>query len=93
MSITFKTTINCEDVEITYDYDKGYPGTYYQPSEPPSVEIVSIMFKGVDVAPLFEDFEKLESECMENAAEQAKDAAEAEADYRYEQEKDRRLGL
>lgn len=72
------------DVRVLYQYDKGYAGSYYQPPEPASVEILEI--KPADTAltvpeHFYED-EGLIAECMADVAEQAAEAAEWRAQSR-----------
>ena len=69
---------NTEDaVEVVYDYDAGDAGVMYYadgsgcPPEPPSVELLRMKYKGVDVTNLLfavlgdEVFEELELEIVE----------------------------
>lgn len=66
------------DVRVIYSRDKGYKGSYYQPAEPSSVEIVDIQCadKSVTVPDHFYEDEALLAECMEDWASEEADAAE-----------------
>jgi hypothetical protein len=57
------TTINGTEVEVQFDYSKGYPATWEEPGCDEEVEINCVMYKGVDVWPLLNE---AESEHLEN---------------------------
>jgi len=65
------------EVTVTYTYQAGYKGDYYQLPEPPSVEIQS-------VTPDVGDWDGLASEAMQDYADYLADAAE----YRAEMQRD-----
>lgn len=83
---SFSTSITIEDelgeteydVRVTYSRSKGYAGSFYEPAEEPSVEIVSIepADKSITVPEQFYDDETLIAECMDDWACEEEDAAE-----------------
>ena len=75
------------DVRVLYQYDKGYAGSYYQPPEPASVEIIEITpaDQSLTVPEHFYEDEGLIAECMADVAEQAAEAAEWRAQSRRDQ--------
>lgn len=83
---TFSTSILIEDeigeteydVRVLYSRDAGYKGTYYQPAEDPSVEIISIMpaDTSITVPEHFYEDESLIAECMADWAAEREEAAE-----------------
>jgi len=84
------TTINGEEVEIGFYYDKGDPGSYYQPPEPASVEIDYILYKGVDVQYILSEqvIEGLEEECLADIHEGLDEALNAAAEAEYDRLKE-----
>lgn len=85
-----ETTLNNATVDVIYDYDGGYKGDYYQPPEPESVYISSVMYKGVDIIDCIsdKDMEDLEDACIQDTRENYISYLEDKADQEYE---DRRL--
>lgn len=75
------------DVRVIYSRDKGYKGSYYQPAEPSSVEIVEIQCadKSVTIPEHFYEDEALLAECMEDWASEEIEAAEWRAQSRRDQ--------
>lgn len=92
---TFTTSIvidnelgeNEYDVRVLYQYDKGYAGSYYQPPEPASIEILEITpaDKSITVSDSFYEDEALIAECFADAAAEAEEAAEWRAQSRRDQ--------
>lgn len=74
-------------VRVLYQYDKGYAGSYYQPPEPASVEIIEITptDQSLTVPEHFYEDEGLIAECMADVEEQAAEAAEWRAQSRRDQ--------
>lgn len=91
---TMKTTLlwhdsrggECEaEVKVTYTAHKGYEATLVDPSEPPSVEIQSIVDSYGDSVPdHFMTDEDLMAECLQDYAEYLIEAAEYRAEMRAE---------
>ncbi len=77
------------DITVEYQIIPGCAQTYGQPGEPSSVEILSV--RGVDFDLTEWEYEQLEQEAAEHAADMAEDDAAAYADYRYEQYRDRQM--
>ncbi len=79
------------EYEITVEYriHRGCAQTHTQPGEDDSVEIISV--RGVDFDLTEWEYEQLEQEAAEHAADMAEDDAAAYADYRYEQYRDRQM--
>lgn len=85
-----KTSITIEDelgetdydVRVIYSRDKGYKGSYYQPAEPSSVEIVEIQCadRSVTIPEHFYEDDGLLAECMEDWASEEADAEEYRAE-------------
>lgn len=90
-----ETTINDEAVTVEYTYDLGYPGSYYQPDEPASVEIERVLYKGLDIQDMLSEaqLETLAEECLHDMSEAAQSAAESAADAEYERQKEERNGF
>lgn len=72
------------DVRVLYDRAPGFRGTYYQPAEPSSVEIIEITPKDQSIAvpEHFYTDDGLLAECMADWAEEIEDAAEWRAQDR-----------
>lgn len=87
----FTTSIEIDeteyDVRVRYQYDKGYAGSYYQPPEPPSVEILEITpaDKALIVPDSFYEDETLIAECFADVEAEAEEAAEWRAQSRRDQ--------
>jgi len=94
----FTTEIDDTEVIVSFYYDASDPGCYsgpYEncyPSEPESIEIVSVLLDGVDVyeALTCQEQEELDEKCLEYINEENQSRAEAAADFYYECERDRR---
>lgn len=86
----FKTELNDEEVIVFCAIDGGDPGSYYQPPEPASAEISSVMYKGIDVVMILSEsqLEDLAEKCLALAAKEAEGAAESEAESRFESDRD-----
>lgn len=92
MRNTFSTTITiCDEhgetdhaVMVTYETHAGYRGDYYQPPEPPSVEITGIKAKGgtMIVPDHFYEDEGLIRECFDDWKADLEEAAEWKAQSR-----------
>jgi hypothetical protein len=84
------TTINGEEVEIGFYYDRGDQGSYYQPPEPPSVEIDYILYKGVDVQYILSEqvLDELAEECLDDIHEGLDEALNAAAEAEYDRMKE-----
>jgi hypothetical protein len=77
MSTTLTKKIYLEiEVEVTGDYTKGSPGTFYRsngdpgdPPEPEMFEIKNVIWNGLDITEQLDednfDFSSLEDECIE----------------------------
>lgn len=68
-----------QEVTVTYTYHAVYKGDYYQPPEPPTVEIQS-------VKPDVGDWDGLEFEAMQDYVDYLADAAEYRAEMRRDEE-------
>lgn len=88
---SFTTSIEIDeteyDVRVRYQYDKGYAGSYYQPPEPPSVEILEIKpaDKALIVPDCFYEDDALIAECLADVEAEAEEAAEWRAQSRRDQ--------
>jgi len=97
VKFTFETAIYRGDDElelrVTYELSPYYPATHLQPAEGGDCEILDAEFLGViKAAPLsINEWEALQMECEARAHQDAADAAADQADYLYEQQKDRRM--
>lgn len=90
MSTTITKKIYLEiEVEVTGDYTKGSPGTFYRsngdpgdPPEPETFEIKSVIWNGLDITEQLDednfDFSSLEEECIEEISEGIDDYYEEE---------------
>ena len=60
-------TIDLE-LEVEYTYYRGYPATREDPGEPPSIEISSVKYNGLEILPSFkeEDYNQLLDLCWED---------------------------
>ena len=44
-------TLNCADVEIEFDFWKGYDATWEEPGCDDDCEINAVMYQGIDIMP------------------------------------------
>ncbi len=89
---SFSTSITIEDelgeteydVRVLYTRYAGCKGSYYEPAEDPSVEIISIepADRSITVPDSFYEDETLIAECMQDWAEEAENAREWRAQCR-----------
>ena len=88
---TFKTNIGEGDaeVEVEYNFYGGYPGSYYQPPEPDEVEILSVLYKGIDIYETLVQctVEYIEEKAFEEQNERFIDYLESKAEEEYENRK------
>lgn len=75
------------DVRVTYTGDAGYKGSFHEPAEGPSVEIVSIepADKSITVPEAFYEDEGMIAECFADWRAEQEDAAEWRAQSRRDQ--------
>jgi|GEM_PF-2728942 len=75
------------DVRVTYEGHAGYKGDYYQPAEPPSIEIINIepADKALTVPEHFYEDEGLIAECFADWENERAEAAEWRAQSRRDQ--------
>lgn len=85
---TLTITFLGDEIEVDFVYQKGYPGSYYQPPEPEEAEIQAVRVEGEDVtdAVFDEEFEQIEEILLDKIAEYR---ADMEADQAYERAADR----
>lgn len=96
---TFDTTVGKREAEVrvTYSMTPGRPeqGPTYacggQPAEPPEIEIVSVKQNGKEVFLSDDEMETLEQEAWNRAEDDWRDEQAAEADWRYQEYRDRQL--
>jgi hypothetical protein len=95
MQYTEEVKLNDGTVEVTFDHDKGFKGSRDEPPEPECVEIVKVVYQGIDITPILgnEAFEELEEKLLRLAEERTQGEREMRADAEYEELKDRRHGL
>ena len=92
---TFDTVIGQREAEITvtYNVSKPIPATYWQPAEGGEVEVIRIEStatrKAVFLSP--DEEAKVEEEAQDRALEDWSEHINEEADYRYEQYRDRMM--
>ena len=88
MANTLKTNIGEGDGEVlvTYDYDSGDAGDYYQPPEPESAYVTSVFYKGIDIIDCLssKQIENLEEDCIKDMQENYIDYLESKAEEQYE---------
>lgn len=84
-------TAHGPDLRVTYEVTPIIPATYYQPAEGGEVELVSVKHGGKDYPTSAEDDEYLLEQARERAAQDWADEAAAEADWRYQEYRDRQL--
>ena len=97
---TFDTTIERGDdeleVHVTYTCTPFIAATYWQPAEGGEVEVEKAVFIGVDAAsmpaPLTDaEYDKLTDEASARARDDMAEEAAAQADWRYQEYRDRQL--
>jgi hypothetical protein len=95
MEYTETVKLNDGEVEVTFDHYKGFKGSREEPSEPESVEIEKVVYKGIDITPILgnEAFKALEEKLLNLAEERKQSSLEMKADAEYEELKNRRHGL
>lgn len=83
--------INDEPVAVFFTYDAGYRGDYYQPPEPESAEIDSVIYNGVDIVNVLSEsqLDELADKCINLVHKGAEAAAEAAAEAEYEDRRER----
>ena len=88
-STTFTTHLYDEEVEVEYHCTPAYSGTYYQPPEPEDVELVSVLYKGVNVLPLLcdSDYCLMVERALENEQSYYTDYMEYQAECAIEEER------
>ena len=96
MSNALKTNIGKGDGEVivTYDYDSGDAGDYYQPPEPESAYITSVFYKGIDIIDCLssKQIEQLEEDCIKDMNECYVSMLEDKAEAQYEEMRLRTYG-
>lgn len=80
-------------VEVEFTYDKGFRGSREEPPEPATVEIESVMFRGIDIIDTlhYSALEEVEDKIWKHLDRQEQDAAEEKADYLYHARKDEEI--
>jgi hypothetical protein len=56
------------ELEVEYTFFRGYPDTREEPGEPPSIEISSVKYNGLEILPAFkeQDYDRLLELCWED---------------------------
>lgn len=82
-----------EEIELSviYSVTPFIPATYYQPAEGGEVEIVSVKCDGAEFGLYSFEEDALQRVCEERAATDWAEAKADEADWRYQEYRDRRL--
>ena len=100
IQFSFTTFIQRDDdeleVAVTYSASPYVPATYWQPAEGHEVELITTDFVGACASTLpthLNDIEEAHiiAECEGRVASDFGDRADDEADFRYEQQRDRRM--
>lgn len=95
MRFPFDTTIERDDSEIEihviYDVTPFVAATYWQPAEGGEVEIISVRHGGKPFDLTDAEEAALLQECEERAGDDMEQERAAEADYRYQEYRDRQL--
>ena len=84
-------TAHGPDLRVTYEMTPVVPATYWQPAEGGEVEIVSVKLDGKEYATSAEDDEYLLEQAIARSADDWADEDAAEADWRYQEYRDRQL--
>jgi len=92
---TFDTLVTRGDEEIevrvTYSVSPFIDATYWQPAEGGEVEIISVRANGQEIALTDAEETKIFEEAQNRAQDDLRDEAAAEADWRYQERRDRQL--
>lgn len=84
-------TAHGPDLRVTYEVTPIIPATYWQPAEGGEVEIISVKAGGKDYPTSAEDDEYLLELAQSRAEQDWADEDAAEADWRYQEYRDRQL--
>ena len=79
------------DVHVVYSATPVVPATYRQPAEGGEVEIISIKRDGQEFSLTDSEEGKILSECEDRAQADMEEECAAEADWRYQEYRDRQL--
>ena len=79
------------EVRVCYDVTPFIAATYWQPAEGGEVEIVSVKREGAEFQLTDAEEVALLTACQERAADDMSDEASAQADWRYQEYRDRLL--
>lgn len=90
---TFDTTVGKREAEIrvTYQVTPFVEATHWQPAEGGEVEIISVKYQGKACLLSQEEEDALVEEAQARAADDCADEKAAEADWRYQEYRDRLL--
>lgn len=95
MMFTFETTVEREDegfdVKVTYSISPIIEATYWQPAEGGEVELISVKKDGKEITLTDAEEDALIEECIARSGDDMADEAAAQADWRYQEYRDRQL--
>lgn len=95
MRFPFTAYLETDDGEIElsviYEVSKSYPATHLQPAEGGEVEVISVRQNGQERVLTTAQEEWLLEQCRDRMADDIADEAAAEADWRYQEYRDRQL--
>jgi hypothetical protein len=79
------------ELRVTYSMTPVVPATYWQPAEGGEIEIVSVKHEGREVTLAPEEEDALLEQAIARSADDWADEQAAEADWRYQEYRDRQL--
>ena len=95
MRFTFDTAIERGDdeleVRVTYSVSPFIAATYWQPAEGGEVEIIAVKHEGKPLNTTDAEYEALLTLAQERAQDDMADEAAAQAEWRYQEYRDRQL--